>query len=233
MVAATGYSAFLSTSKSPPKWTIAVLAQVLVQVSALTPGNTQLVLLGGLSFIHLSLPTGGRVGAAVRDRAALQHSLHPSLQRPVLPMLVGDFYHVIHQIVTEDLSFVVNRKFSQELFDIVQLFSYVDAFHVLFPTSVQFSGFGCGKSLPVLTAFTFPLSFSPALVSPSTSKSLLCLTTMPSSSALKWPKSPPCPRFYWKLHCVTLHDLGFRPAFAAAWEPNAATKPPDKPSLTD
>ncbi len=146
LAAATGYSAFLSTSTAPTKRTIAVLARVPVQVTALTPGYTQLVRLGDLSFVHLHLPSGGWSGAAVLDCAAMLRGLHPSLQVPVPPILVGDFNCVIQQMDTEDLSFVVNRKFSQELFDIVTSFRYVDAFRVLFPAKVQFSWFGRGKS---------------------------------------------------------------------------------------
>jgi hypothetical protein len=77
LAAATGYSAFLSTSTSPPKRTIAVLARVPVQVSALTPGYTQLVRLGDLAFIHLHLPSGGWSGAAVLDRAAMLRGSAP------------------------------------------------------------------------------------------------------------------------------------------------------------
>ncbi len=77
LAAATGYSAFFSTSTSPPKRTIAVLACVPVQASALTPGYTQLVHLGDLSFIHLHQPSGGRIGTAVYNCATMLHSLHP------------------------------------------------------------------------------------------------------------------------------------------------------------
>jgi hypothetical protein len=112
MAAATGYSTFLSTSTSPPKQKNTVLAHVPVQVSALTPGYTQLVLLGDLSFIHLHLPFSGWVAGA-----AMLHGLQHSLQWPVLPILVDDFHCVIHQMDTEDLSCVVNQKFSQALFD--------------------------------------------------------------------------------------------------------------------
>ncbi len=77
LAAVTGYSAFLSISTSLPKRTITVLACVPVQVSALTPGYTQLVYLGDLSFIHLHLPSDDRVGVAVCNCAAMLHGLHP------------------------------------------------------------------------------------------------------------------------------------------------------------
>ena len=155
MAAAVGYSAYLSTSTSPPKRTIAVLARLPVRVSALTPGYAQLVELGDLSFIHLHLPSGGWSGAA-RDRAAMLRGLHPHLQRPVAPILVGDFNCVTQQIDTEDLNFVHNRKFSQELFDIVHDFAYVDAFRVLFPIQIQFSWHSRGKSSSRLDRIYLP-----------------------------------------------------------------------------
>lgn len=134
-------------------------ACVPVQVSALTPGYTQLVLLGDLSFIHLNLPSGGWSGVAVLDGAAVLSYLHPLLQRPVLHILVGDFNCVIHQIDMEDLSFlsfVMYRKFSQELLDTAHLFGYVDAFCVVFLAMVQFSRFGHGKSSSRLDCVYLP-----------------------------------------------------------------------------
>ncbi len=49
------------------------------------------------------------------------------------------------------------------------------------------------------------------------------------------PPSPPCPggSFYWKLNSAILRDPGFRPAFAATWEPITTTRPPDDTLLPD
>jgi hypothetical protein len=106
MAAAVSYSNFLSTY-------VAVLACPLVQVSTLTPGFTQFVLLGDLSFIHLHLFSGGWNGASVQDLAAMLHGLHPTLQqRTVLSILVGDFNCVVHNLSIEDLSSVIYHKFS-------------------------------------------------------------------------------------------------------------------------
>jgi hypothetical protein len=90
------------------------------------------------------------------DRAAMLLGLQPPLQRPVLPILVVDFHYVIHQMGTEDLSFVVNQKFSQALFDTVQLFGYVGTFQVLFPPLGNFPGLVEVNPFPTLTVSTVP-----------------------------------------------------------------------------
>jgi exonuclease III len=82
--------------------------------------------------------------------------LRQHLQGPVAPVLVGDFNCVISQADTEDQAFVANRKFSQELFDIVSDFQYVDAFRVLFPVKVQFSWHCRGKSSSRLDRLYLP-----------------------------------------------------------------------------
>ncbi len=71
VAAAAGYSTFLSTSFSRPKRTIAVLSRVPVQVSSPSPGYSQLLSLGDLSFLHLYLPAGNGGNPGVHARADL------------------------------------------------------------------------------------------------------------------------------------------------------------------
>jgi exonuclease III len=143
--AAAGYSTFLSTSLSRPKRTIAVLSHVPVQVSSPSPGYSQLLSLGDLSFLHLYLPAGNGGNPGVHARAALLRDIRPLLQRDVPPILVGDFNCIVSQLDSEDQDFVRNRKFSPELASIMSDFAYIDAFRVLFPVRVQFSWHARGK----------------------------------------------------------------------------------------
>jgi exonuclease III len=92
----------------------------------------------------------------VEQRAAMLRGLRQHLQGPVPPVLVGDFNCVINQIDTEDQAFVSNRKFSQELFNIVRDFLYIDAFRVLFPVKVQFSWHRRGNSSSRLDRMYLP-----------------------------------------------------------------------------
>jgi hypothetical protein len=85
--AAGGYSTFLSTSLSRPKRTIAVLSRVPVQVSSPSPGYSQLLSLGDLSFLHLYLPAGNGGNPGVHARAAFLRDIRPLLQRDVPPIL--------------------------------------------------------------------------------------------------------------------------------------------------
>jgi exonuclease III len=184
--AAAGYSTFLSTSLSRPKRTIAVLSRVPVQVSSPSPGYSQLLSLGDLSFLHLYLPAGNGGNPGVHTRAAFLRDIRPLLQRDVPPILVGDFNCIVSQLDSEDQDFVRNRKFSPELASIISDFAYIDAFRVLFPVRVQFSWHARGKRASTLRAWTEFISLPSlglALVLPYTSPPPQI--TMPSFYAWK------------------------------------------------
>jgi exonuclease III len=214
LAAAFGYTASLSTSLEPPKRTIAILARCPAQVRALIPGYVQHAVLGDLSFIHLHLPSGGWSGAAVENRAAMLRDLHQHLQGPVAPVLVGDFNCVISQADTEDQAFVANCKFSQELFDIVSDFQYVDAFCVLFPVKVQLSWHCRSKSSSRLDRVYLPplLESRPRVVLyvPTVSDHHALVVRLETAGIAALPPAPPPGgSFYRKFNSAVLRTRAF------------------------
>ncbi len=167
----------------------------------------------------------------MEKRAAMLRGLRQHLQDPVPPVLVGDFNCVINQIDTEDQAFVSNRKYSQELFEIVRDFLYIDAFRVLFPVKVQYSWHCRGKSSFRLDRLYLPplLESHPRVVLyiPTVSDHHALLVRLETAGIGFIPvgPSPPSGSFYWKLNSSILRDPAFSPAFKSYWLPVAASQP--------
>ena len=222
-----GYQCFISTLVLPQRArTCAVLSRLPgTVVQDLNPGHLQLVTVGALSFLHLHAPN-----ADISDRNALFTSLRPSLERPVSPILVGDF-NCVQLAADVDQVAPLGHRFSHPLAAILADFQYSDSFRTLHPAAAVFSFYRRGLPPSRLDRVYLP----PLLESrPRVARYLPCssdhhafllrletagLAVLPSLASTR------SASLYWKLNSSILSDPAFIPAFRDMWLPLLASRP--------
>ena len=145
-----GYSCHFSTSRQPPKRTLAILANVPVVVSDGRPGYLQEVKVGGMVFINIHAPSGA---SERREREAMFGRLVARCRQLDKPVLVGDFNCVLHPLDVE-ANFLA--KSSPALLRLVNDLCYVDAYRVLHPATRQFSFYRRGGTASRLDKVLLP-----------------------------------------------------------------------------
>ncbi len=145
-----GYSCHFSTSRQPPKRTLAILANVPVVVTDGRPGYLQEVKVGGMVFINIHAPSGA---SERREREAMFGRLVARCRQLDKPVLVGDFNCVLHPLDVE-ANFLA--KSSPALLRLVTDLCYVDAYRVLHPATRQFSFYRRGGTASRLDKVLLP-----------------------------------------------------------------------------
>ena len=226
---ASGFSLWTSTLPGVRMdRTVAVLSRLpATTVQEMEPGHSQLVTVGGLSFLHVHAPNERT------ERNTFYLSLRPSISTstPISPILVGDFNTCQHDLDTSS-GLLFHGQRCPHLAAILNDFSYSDSFRTLHPTAKAFSFHRQSFAFSRLDrAYLPPLLESRPRVArfiPTSSDHhayLLRLEMAGLALLPSFPSSPSSSSLYWKFNSSLLSDPRFLPAFRRMWGPLADGRP--------
>ena len=184
-------------------------------VHALEPGRILEVKVANQVFINIYAPAGSAQKS--ERRQLFNETLLRNLQhRHVPPVICGDFNCVIDPIDTQGN--FANKK-CDPLKQLVELFSYSDAYRVAHPNGSEFTFFRRGAAASRLDRFYLPPQLLPTFVSFAHIGSLSDHMGCELQLELQLNPAPPPTRDqgYWKLNSQVLRDPDFLDNFSDLW----------------